>query len=256
MLCSRGCAFVTLLSCVRASIDGFTSVPLAVAVAEQFPEASNVIVGDALREALVAEGVPLSDALCVRDYSVPCPMGWVDAGDGGTCLAPDAYAGPCSESVDFRGLPVHEKMVAASRCGAAFPCAEDCAPDFAAVCPVGWSESLGVCEAPADYTGPCVGRKSFASVNAIGKSQFANACAVRWPCRQPRGSASAGVVGQQCSPDFASACPDGWASRGSVCIAPPHYQGPCPVAGRFGEYSPEEKHAFADACGSPWPCKA
>ena len=102
MLFRLGFAIVSLTSFAGAAADGLTSAPLAAAVAEQFPEASNVIIGDALRAALVAEGVPLSDALCVRDYSVPCPMGWVDAGDGGTCLAPDAYAGPCSESVDWR----------------------------------------------------------------------------------------------------------------------------------------------------------
>ena len=117
MFFCRSCAFVILTSFARASVDGFTSAPLATAIAEQFPEASGVIVGDALRAALVAEGVPLSEALCVRDYSVPCPVGWVDAGDGGTCLAPDSYVGPCSESINFRGLPAYEKMLAASRCG-------------------------------------------------------------------------------------------------------------------------------------------
>ena len=256
MVFRLSCAFVSLNSFAGAAIDGFASAPLAAAVAEQFPEASGVIVGDALRAALVAEGLPLSEALCLRDYSAPCPMGWVDVGDGGTCLAPDAYTGPCSESVDFRGLPAHEKMLAASRCGAAFRCAEDCTPEFDAVCPVGWSESLGVCEAPADYTGPCVGRKGFASINAIGKALFANACAVRWPCRRPRGSAPTGVVDQQCSADFAAACPEGWALHESLCVAPSHYQGPCPVAGRFREYSSGEKVAIADACGSPWSCKA
>ena len=171
-------------------------------------------------------------------------------------MAPDAYAGPCGDSIDYRGLSAHEKMLAASRCGAAFQCIDSCTPDYSAECPVGWSEASGVCEAPTDYTGPCVGKKGFAAVNAVGKSMFANACAVQWPCRQPRARALAGVVDKQCSADFAAACPEGWHLHGGVCLAPPDYDGPCPVSGKFGTYTDSEKAIVANECGAPWPCKS
>ena len=196
------CVLLQILCCECASFEASSSAPLAITIAEQFPQASQVIVGDALRAALVAEDIPLAEASCVRDYSVPCPVDWVDVGDGGTCLAPNAYVGPCGDSIDYRGLSVHEKMLTAFRCGAAFPCVDSCTPDYSAVCPVGWSESVSGCEAPADYTGPCVGKKSLALVNALGKSMFANMCAVQWPCWQPRARVSMGVADKQCSEDF------------------------------------------------------
>ena len=249
------CVLLQILCCECASFEASSSAPLAITIAEQFPKASQVIVGDALRAALVAEDIPLAEASCVRDYSVPCPVDWVDVGDGGTCLAPNAYVGPCGDSIDYRGLSVHEKMLTAFRCGAAFPCVDSCTPDYSAVCPVGWSESVSGCEAPADYTGPCVGKRSLALVNALGKAMFANMCAVQWPCRQPRARVSMEVADAQCSEDFASACPAGWSSRGAICIAPHDYRGPCPVAGKFGDYADGEKRAVAEACGLSWPCR-
>ena len=248
-------AFFQIVCCECAGFGVPSAAPLAITVAEQFPEASQVIVGDSLRAALVAEGVPLAEATCVRDYSVPCPVDWVDVGDGGTCLSPGAYAGPCGDSIDYRGLSVHEKMLIAYRCGAAFPCIGGCTPDYSAVCPVGWSESASGCDAPADYTGPCVGKKHFALVNSLGKSIFANTCAVQWPCRQPRAHVSMKVAEAQCSEDFVSACPAGWSSRGAICITPQDYQGPCPVAAKFGGYADGEKRAIAEACGLSWPCR-
>lgn len=253
--CLLSFGFIDVLMCASMRADSHSSAPLAARIAEQFPEASSQVVAGALQAALSAENVPLSEAECVRDYSLPCPMNWVDAGDGGTCLAPDAYAGPCGESTDYRGLSAHEKMLAASRCGAAFPCVGGCAPDYSAACPVGWSEASGVCEAPADYSGPCIGKKGLANVNAIGKTTFATSCAVHWPCRGQRAHASLAALDRQCSMDFTDACPEGWASRGSVCIAPSDYQGPCPIASPFGEYTDNEKSVVAKACFAPWPCR-
>ena len=249
------CVLFHIMFCECVGFGVPLAAPLATTVAEQFPEASQVMVGDALRAALLAEGVPLAEASCVRDYSVPCPVDWVDAGDGGTCLAPNAYAGPCGESIDYRGLSVHEKMLTASRCGAAFPCVDGCTHDYSVVCPVGWSESVGGCEAPADYTGPCVGKKNFGFVNSAGKSMFASACAVQWPCRQPRASASLGVGDRQCVADLAAACPEGWVLRGLVCHAPQDYAGPCPIALEFGKYTDSEKSIFAKECIAHWPCR-
>ena len=249
------CVLLQILCCECASFEASSSAPLAITIAEQFPKASQVIVGDALRAALVAEDIPLAEASCVRDYSVPCPVGWVDVGDGGTCLAPNAYVGPCGDSIDYRGLSVHEKMLTAFRCGAAFPCVDSCTPDYSAVCPVGWSESASGCDAPADYTGPCVGKTRFAHVNALGKSKFARTCAAQWPCRQPRARVSTEVGDKECLEDFAPACPAGWSSHGAICIAPHDYRGPCPVAGKFGDYADGEKRAVAEACGLSWPCR-
>ena len=242
---------------VRAgtTFEGHLAAPLAASVAEQYPEASPQVIGDALLAALSAEDVALSEMACVRDYSAPCPIDWMDVGDGGTCVAPDAYEGPCGESVDYRGLSAHEKMLAASRCGAAFPCVDGCTPDYSAVCPAGWSEASGVCEAPADYSGPCVGKKGFGVVNAIGKSIFANTCAVHWPCRPQRSHTSLGSAIQKCSMDFGAACPEAWSSHGGLCIAPRDYKGACPIAGSFGNYDETEKSAIAEACGAPWPCR-
>ena len=211
---------------------------------------------DATAAALRAEGLPLAEAQCVRDYNAPCPTGWVDLGDGGSCAAPVSYDGPCGGELSFKGLAAHEKMQLADSCGVSFACAGACTADFAEPCPDGWAVGTsGACVAPAAYAGACVGSKSFAQHVAADKAAFEVACGVRWVCRRPWSESRRPSDAHDCVADFAGPCPRDWSSRSGVCVAPASYSGPCAVLASFGGYSAEEKRVFASHCGAPWRCQ-
>ena len=226
----------------------------------RFQSISSASVRAALRDATVdalrSEGVPLSESQCVRDYNAPCPTGWKDLGDGGSCAAPVAYDGPCGGELSFKGLAAHEKMQLADSCGVSFACAGACAADYAQPCPDGWAaDAVGACAAPADYIGPCIGGKDFGQYAEADKAAFETACDVRWACRRPWSESRPPSAAQTCAADFEASCPRDWSSRNGVCIAPPSYSGPCAVFASFGGYSAEEKRVVADHCGAPWPCQ-
>ena len=65
---------------------------------------------------------------------------------------------------------------------AALPCPE-CAHDYSALCPRGWSEaSAGVCTAPESYTAPCAAFAYFSAMSTSDKQLFESRCGVCWPC--------------------------------------------------------------------------
>ena len=74
---------------------------------------------DAVQAAALAEGIPVDDVLCSKNYS-GCPSGW--ASMGSDCLAPVNYSGSCGKSVSFSGLAPFEKAGLAQKCDASFPC--------------------------------------------------------------------------------------------------------------------------------------
>ena len=252
MPCPRACAvIVPLLALARADA---AAGPLMQALGREFPNASKWALAGALRSALQVEGVPLSEAACERDYGAPCPLGWLDAGNGGTCSPPLGYDGPCA-SIDVRGPSAFGKMRAAAECEAVFPCSAGCTADYSKLCPGEWLETEeGPCVAPATYDGPCVGSRDFRHMGTHGKAAFATVCGVQWPCRRP---SSSGVgASRDCAVDFAASCPEAWSMRRGLCVAPADYAGPCPIASSLGDYTEAEKSAFAQACGAAWPCSA
>ena len=121
----KGLFAAFVYSCVAA---GASEASRAVAdvvatdLAKHFPaedvEMLSRVAAAAVSRAAGAEGVA-SEAL-LKDYSVTCPQGWADAGDGSKCLAPFGYEGPCGDSAEFGGLAPHEKEALASECGASF----------------------------------------------------------------------------------------------------------------------------------------
>ena len=128
--------------------------------------------------------VNLRESVLRKDFSVACPIGWVDGGDGSKCTPPFGYQGACSEGVEFGQLDPEGKEARANECGATYPALGDCVPDFSHACPEGWHTSADVvCEAPDSYVGPCVRRKDFRRISANGKALFEATCDVRWPCR-------------------------------------------------------------------------
>lgn len=120
---------------------------------------------------------------CDRDYSQLCPAGFAEVG-GGLCAPLSSYEGPCAGgSRSFGGLPLAAKERWSAQCAAAWPCKE-CARDFSATCPQGWSvDAAGVtCSPSAGYAGPCSGPISFAGYNANMLSDFSSSCGAFWAC--------------------------------------------------------------------------
>ena len=78
---------------------------------------------DAVVTAAIAEGVPVDDVLCAKNFS-GCPSGW--ASMGSDCLAPVNYSGSCGRSVSFAGFAPFEKAALAAKCDASFPCVYIC----------------------------------------------------------------------------------------------------------------------------------
>jgi CPW-WPC domain-containing protein len=146
---------------------------------------------EALQSSAKNEGLPTHDLLCARDYSACCPEGWVEVGDGASCLAPMEYTGNCPAKMSYAGLTPLEKSMQAVGCSSFFPCMGSCAKDYEQLCPDGWTaEAGGVCTAPDSYAGRCVRRQVFGSFNELQKASWAASCGVSWPCRAGRSGAS------------------------------------------------------------------
>ena len=116
-------AFVCSCVAVGASATSRAAADVVAAdLAKRFPtedvEMLGRVAAAAVARAAGDEGVS-SDALS-KDYSVTCPLGWADAGDGSKCLAPFGYEGPCGDSAEFGGLAPRQKEDLAHECGAAF----------------------------------------------------------------------------------------------------------------------------------------
>jgi len=112
--------FAFVCSCVAAGAGA--TEPVATELAKRFPtedvEMLSRVAAAAVARAAGNEGV--SSGVLTKDYSVTCPLGWADAGDGSKCLAPFGYQGPCGDSAQFGGLAPHQKEALAHDCGAAF----------------------------------------------------------------------------------------------------------------------------------------
>jgi len=128
------------------------------------------------------------DIECARDYRDLCPSGWTDLGDGDTCESPLAlYENEQCRTVKFGNLTPLEKSAAAYRCGkSTYPCLNECKyKNYDAVCPDGWSRGRldnEICDAPKDYTVPCVRRYDFKYHSVKLKRKFEGICKVTWPC--------------------------------------------------------------------------
>jgi len=217
---------------------------------------------DGLTRAAADENVQMLDLICNRDYSLTCPTGWIDVGDGAKCSAPNNYMGKCSAQEEFGGLTPQEKSSLASRCGASFPCLGACTQDYKELCPAGWVEDVNHdCSAPNDYSGPCVGRKSFIDFNALNKASWAQMCGVEWPCGNMRQSTMEtknlrvpGVFNSDCVADFSRPCPQRFHLHKGLCQAPTDYDGTCAYLVDTRQFGSLQKAAYAKACHTPWPC--
>ena len=226
-----------------------------------FPNATfthaGVVMSSAISNALAAEGLRGVDADHARDYNAPCPLAWIDRGDGDACDAPASYEGPCGGTLHFGGLAAHEKINLANSCGVVFPSVGVCAADFSKPCPVDWRVGdAGWCTAPVGYAGPCVRRKNFASLAAGDKAWFESVCGVKWPCRASWYSSLQPIAADACEEDFSNPCPHAWTEHSVICLARADYDGLCSVAWAAADYTIEEKRVVSRNCGAAWPCGA
>ena len=132
----------------------------------------------------------ISDELdeCARDWSAPCPRGWVQGGPigGATCSSPRGYSGGCATVQSFVSMDKGSRARFAEECDAPWPCAGECADgaDFDG-CPTGWSDAGGgFCSqaaSPADAACPTI--LNFAALGAHDREELSRACSIEWPCK-------------------------------------------------------------------------
>jgi len=233
---------------------------------QHFADEPDVSIQEALKEAstwaAANEDLPLDILGCDLDLDAACPLGWADAGDGGSCLAPQIYNGRCGNRVQFGGLLPIEKLEQAGRCGVQFPCRGRCEEDFNQMCPQGWRfDAANGCVAPSGYDGPCVLRKRFALDAVAEKQTFGMQCAVQWPChgnlQRTLRLGHLGIPGgfdDECISDYSLPCPRGWRLEKEHCHAPASYSGLCGMLGAMGHYTHQMKEAWAEVCSARWPC--
>jgi len=260
---------LVVLVCLLSLTKGSCSNPILHSVLEDLLKYAEVVpesavqrtANRAVERAALAEGLPLEDIQCLRDYDRACPEGWIDVGDASSCAAPQHYEGSCSQQISYGGLTPQEKSSQASQCGTSFPCVGSCAQDYNQLCPWDWIESSShECFAPVAYDGPCVGRQRFTTFNNLEKTYWAQACNVVWPCSSVAHASTLDHVesksagGNECFVDYSVACPDGWTHEAEYCGAPTNYRGRCSLFFGASQMTRGEKEVYSDACNTPWPC--
>ncbi|KAL8272756.1 hypothetical protein Esti_003306 [Eimeria stiedai] len=95
-----------------------------------------------LKKALAAESnaiLPSTDAVCDRDYSLRCPVGWKPRGEE-ECEAPGEYTGGCPHLLRVNNIDSQQRRKMETECKVHWPCLGDrCAKlggrDYSAECP-------------------------------------------------------------------------------------------------------------------------
>ena len=131
---------------------------------------------------------PCTKIVCVKDFSVNCPVDWADAGSG-VCNAPSTYQGPCSKRVDLAAYRGRSDLKRAfeTRCGVSWVCmngTRERKRDFTVPCPLGWTLfEDNSCGAPPSYTSAenCPRRVSFIGRTPEDRQAFAAMCNVDFP---------------------------------------------------------------------------
>jgi CPW-WPC domain-containing protein len=127
--------------------------------------------------------VELESCLEGHDYEA-CPVGWTEAG-GGSCAGANVSGSRCN-MYKFAGMSVDEKQELAVACNLTWRCKVSCQRDFAADCPEGWQNVLGLCVAPPIYAGDCSYSVNTTLMDETQKKSFAQSCALQFPCEGTR----------------------------------------------------------------------
>lgn len=185
------------------------------------------------------------DGFCVRDWSQPCPAGWLRLGRF-ECKAPTSYGGACRQMQSFAHASALDKYRFAVACGAAWPCEGDCAEgrDYDR-CPTGWTSSgNGFCQTGAAPDAGCMSIYKFDEMIVSDKEELGRACGLEWACRQT------------CVQDFSNPCPEGWTvqSGTGVCAAPATYVGSCSYEVNTTGMDEAQKRALAEKCSVEFSC--
>lgn len=102
---------------------------------------------------------PALGAACRRDYTAPCPFGWLEVDEGGEAACHAPASSFCASAQRFTQMTPAEKQDWEALCGERFPCSSRsaCPIDWTAPCPADWY-NVGdgrLCLAPTTYKGGC-----------------------------------------------------------------------------------------------------
>lgn len=68
---------------------------------------------------------------CTQNFDSQCPAGWA-TGDGGMCLAPSSYAGPCDYGLNTTLMDASQKAAFGLKCATDWPCTNGAAAEGSA----------------------------------------------------------------------------------------------------------------------------
>ncbi|CRG99910.1 CPW-WPC family protein, putative [Plasmodium relictum] len=193
---------------------------------------------------------PLSDKICLRDYSKQCPSTWERISEV-QCRSPKEYSGPCSHIMVFEPMTSKEKSQLATDCKVNWLCInESCGNskrDYSKDCPENWNYT-GKCEAPENYSGGCNKIMDFGAFTQNEKEEFSSACKVVWPCKE-----------ESCERDYSITCPKGWSYDASkdMCKGSKEFEGLISKEEMeaISHMSYHQRIAFSSKYGIAWPCK-
>jgi len=117
-----------------------------------------------------------------HNYGDVCPKGW-SLQFGKVCAAPQGYHGPCEHTAYMGAATEVDKKSFEATCDVTWAeTGGECVQDFSAACPFGWHSDGMECLAPLTYD-TCGSRKSFQGSSPAEKEDWAQNCAVRFPCQ-------------------------------------------------------------------------
>lgn len=184
-----------------------------------------------------------------RDYSEPCPEGFILQSDNSCAADITKYTGFCvSNNIKFSHMTPEEKEKWSIACEAFWPCYEECAEnENLSYCPKYWKQenNSSECVPEETYNGPCKNKKSFTYFTDAMKKEFEKKCKTKFEC-----------IKTPCEVDYDKNCPENWTEEEGTCIAPSSFD-LCDRKKLSIENTNtiNDKKQFEKECSVKWPCK-
>lgn len=184
-----------------------------------------------------------------RDYTEPCPEGFVLQPDNSCKADTRKYNGYCiSNNVNFTHMTNEEKEQWSVACESFWPCYEECEGNQKlSKCPKNWKQEKNSFECiPSEtYNGPCKNKKAFTYFTDSMKKEFEEKCKTRFECIEENG----------CETDYEQNCPENWTDQNGTCLAPPSFDFCNRKKLSIENTTVKDKQQFEKECSVKWPCK-
>ncbi|SCM08892.1 CPW-WPC family protein, putative [Plasmodium chabaudi chabaudi] len=182
-----------------------------------------------------------------RDYSEPCPIGFIAQNDNSCKADITIYNGMCnSDNINFNHMNNSEKNDWSIACGAYWECYKECqSNEIFSNCPKNWKEiNKYDCIPNEKYKGPCKGKHNFQYYTKIMKIEFEEICKTKFVCKQ------------NCQKNYEQEdCPIDWEKQNGYCLAPTSFNLCNKKKLSIENLTINDKIKFEKECLVNWACK-